>query len=452
MSTKTEKLRVVFTGHTGLLKSAAIDRLAAEFRRRHPTWNVSSYLAEAGIQNTSTFLKRSLPTQQDEWRRSVVSAINSWRHSNPRPDVAFLSLHLTYHWHNHIFSPLSWRLRSSPDAVDAGGSASPEFEDTLIKWVCETFQPHYFITLMDDIQAVQARIKTHTFRLRDLLKWRNIEIMMTDILSRRSSAPGSQVNEASFPYEFCPSVAIRHPATMLYRYLAEPKVLRVYTSFRISHIRRHKGAARKQMIAELDSFRSELNKRFTVFDPLTIDEIPIEIAYEEAKKKSQKKIIRVAAADQWQIPPAGTLCAEPRRTHDLALDDVKEIVTKASKAEKCELERHVEKRDFRMIDQADCVVIYRPTYGGGDWSRGTYHEALYAHATGKPLLVIHDPKDDGPLSSSALGIELAKEDYYEATPHLHKPNEQKKALAWLIRELDQRAPNWLKNRLGSNAP
>jgi|GEM_PF-4705861 len=438
------KLRVVFTGHSGLHRTKVLETLATEFRRVYPKQTVSLYIAEDEIDDIPLFLRQGLTDQKTTWQRSIVHTIERWE--KDAPDFAFLALHLTYHWHSHVFSPLSWRIPKL--------SSDDRLEDTLMKWVGQRFRPHYFVNLIDDIQAVQSRITTQKLLLRDLLKWRNAELMMTDILSKSGRTAVSHhppCDEAKFPYEYSPLVAIRHPSSVVRRYLMQPKVLRVYASFPIGVVRRAKGKKRRRMVQEIDVFRATLSRHFTVFDPLTIDEHPIQIAYERDQGGNRRSIL-LKEDDQWQLGGPRRMLSEARHTARLSVNDVAEVATKLGKAGKSEIERHIERRDERLIDQADCVVIYRPTRDRKDgWSAGTRVEAHHALRMGRPIFVIRDPANDGELAPDALGIELAEHDHYEKTANLADPKNQKIALRWVIRELNRRAPEWITRRLGAGA-
>jgi nucleoside 2-deoxyribosyltransferase len=62
-----------------------------------------------------------------------------------------------------------------------------------------------------------------------------------------------------------------------------------------------------------------------------------------------------------------------------------------------EIDNQIAQRDYRLIDQVDCVVIYRPSMRKRGWDLGgTRLEYMHAVETGKPVLVIRD-KIDGPL-------------------------------------------------------
>lgn len=439
MDGKGEPLRVVLAGHSGLSKKTVAENLKKEILRNEPEATVVIACAEDFIFDVPTFLARNRPDQVIEWRDSLSRVIDHWEMEGPKADYSFLLMHLTFQWHSHLISPLSWMLppRSPIGAPDA-------LEDTLIEYAINKFQPHYFVTLIDDIQAVQARIRKHgyEFRLRELLRWRDTETLMADILGKHAAR---RVNSKHYPFENSPIVAIRHPPSMLYKFLRKRDVPRVYASFPIGTPRSiNDNDARQKVMAEIDRFRSILHDEFTVFDPLTIDEFPLQ----DVSKKSPSIL---AAEEQWPISAAHTLCGEDRGRMELRADDLEEVVAKLGGDEgKNEIARQTERRDFRLIDQSDFVIIYRPTYykeKDGNWSRGTYHEALYSKGGGKPFIVVRDRENDSSLAADTLGLELSPASVYDEISNLHVPEQQDKALSEVIRRVRDRSSRFVSHRL-----
>jgi nucleoside 2-deoxyribosyltransferase len=433
--------RIIIAGHSGLLKRAVVKRLCAEITSNEPGAKIEIIGVEDDILDLPTFLERDLADQKIEWRDSIHQRVTKWQSHQSKAKYSFLLMHLTFQWHSHLVSPLSWMI--SP--IDA--SAKTALEDTLYKYAIEIFKPHRIVTLIDDIQAVQQRMGQHgyEFRLRELLRWRDTETMMADVLSKHTVDP---INSRLYPFDNSPIVSIRHTPNMLYKYLCKPEIPRVYASFPVGSPRiLEDQTKREEVMQEIDRFRSKLREHFTVFDPLTIDEFPLQYAFARAGSEKQ---LQLSAIDQWPIPPEQTLCNEPRKTIELARDDVEEVVTKLGGQEgKNEIARQTERRDFRLIDQSDFIVIYRPTYlkkMDGEWSRGTYHEALYANRVGKPFIVVRDSKNDGSLAADTLGVELTRAQLCDSFTDLQLPENQEKALDDVIQRVQHRARSAISHR------
>ncbi len=60
--------------------------------------------------------------------------------------------------------------------------------------------------------------------------------------------------------------------------------------------------------------------------------------------------------------------------------------------------RNIRARDFRLIEQSEGVIFFRPTLRS-EWSRGVSEEFNFALQTIKPTCVIRDKKD-GPIFQS----------------------------------------------------
>lgn len=475
-------LTVVFTGHTGLEKRRVLDRLCEFIYSKDPDWCDLKDIPNQSFRETrekelaqvygaedildSTFLTRPARDQQDLWRTTFLKALNRWKYEQPRPKFAFLSLHLTLQSHSQFFSPLAWRI-------------PPDFEDTLVKHLSEDFRPRHCITLIDDVYTVQRRIREHgyNFRLIELLRWRNVEMMMTDLLAQHVIPNECRIEDRErYPFEHSPVIAVRHPTSMLHSFLLAPEIPRIYASYPISEPRRiAEKTGSNAPIQEINRFRSALHEKFTVFDPLSIDERPMQIlmskapkfeeanlrsVIDEALSKSGKEGIDLApelersikahvgvnqsdeivlrAANMWPGIECETLSGDDPTDARLSLNEVEEIATEIGE-EGSEIDRQIRSRDYRMIDQADYIIVYRPTYCRKEWSGGTYHEVLYARAVGKRSIIIRDPESDGPLADPPFGLDLPPRDVFDKVRNLDLPENQAQVLSAVADDIAESA-------------
>lgn len=437
-------LRVLFAGHTGLGKTShVLPRLRQYVYSQDSAWqNTTSsadrdlrekelaqqFDAEDQLKLMHTFLNLGWRGQRDAWLRSVRQAIQDCNEAEPSPRFAFLSLHLSYQWHSGFFSPLSW------------GSVDHQSLTSAIDLIREEFRPDYCICLIDDIQAVQERLAAEIhLRLRELLTWRNVELLLTDLLAHETILrPGRQRWLVEFPFEYSSLFAIRHPPEALYRFLVEPSCPRLYASFPISRTR---GTAEYR--AEIDRFRNGLHERFAVFDPLTIDERPLLALLGEPNDG----VVVLNAEDRWPIPAERTLCGEgPKAYGHLRADEIREITTRASSMTKSELDRTIEARDFRLIDQADALVVYRPLFLRGELSGGTRAEMVYAQRSGKPVFLVHDRDLDGEINPETFDVEFVGDQVIDEYGHLDDPGTQRQALDRLFAKIGDQAQNLTSRR------
>jgi adenylate kinase len=231
------------------------------------------------------------------------------------------------------------------------------------------FKPTVIVTLIEDSYDVTKRIEDKertegtgsrcTFA--EALSWRTVETMFGDLLSRNIS----DRNIEHFV------VARKHAPEMVYRLLFERYFLRVYAAFPISATR-HQNKA----VSEINAFRKRLCDEFTVFDPVTIDEYPV-------TRTTPPKVKR------W-----------PMENIQLTVDGIRKMRVGDFTKLKADILRIIEARDFTLVNQSDCVVAFRPYYGGReDPSKGVDREMLEAHRAGKPVFVVHDDEKDGELTA-----------------------------------------------------
>jgi len=154
----------------------------------------------------------------------------------------------------------------------------------------------------------------------------------------------------------------------------------------------------------------------------------------------------LSAQDRWTIPAELTLCREPSRDFHLNTDELNEIA-KHSEGERTVIDRTIRDRDFRLIDQCDCVVVYRPQFQKGEWSGGTKAEVAYARHKGRVALLVHDPDLDSELTPDAFDLEFREgPDLFNQIGNLADPSNQEKVLDQVIQRLNTLAPELIKPR------
>lgn len=453
-----DELRVVFTGHTGLRKRTVLLRLAKHIYAQDKDWCEAGELTNPEIQkkrgnelvgiygaedkiDTDTFLQLTERDQQRVWRGSILDAMSSWKSADPKPKYAFLSLHLTFQVSSLFFSPMAWKI--------PGGEHPPAPKNVLINCLQE-FDPHYFVTLIDDVHIVQKRIrkKQFEFRLIELLRWRNVETLMTDILAQLVIGKGNRPEDSEkYPFERSPVVAVRHPTDMLLKFLSKPELPRIYASYPISNPRQIAAdTGSMDSIDEINRFRKFLHDRYTVFDPVTIDEKPLQFLLKQHGPADGDELT-LTADKWWPMQDNDSLVGEESADVSGLLGfDLKEIGTEVGE-QGSEIDRQIRQRDFRLIDQADCVVIYRPTYRKKLWSTGTYHEMLYAHDDAKKrVFVIRDPEADGSLNKPPFQVNMPKRNIFDDVAGLDNPANQQIVLEKVCEEIDKIADQFTKNR------
>ncbi len=458
-------MRIILAGHSGINKKSVINSLSSQLPKGV---TVQAYFAEDEIRpDVDLYRPNELGTiWYNSFRKHVVQP---WRNSRQASDIEIISMHLSWYVASHFFSPILSNNRSE-----------------IFEFLRDDFKPNFVIPLIDNVYRCQKRMWDHQirfyFRLGEILRWRNLEVILADMLADAVAEPQHSLRSpASYPFERSPVFAIDHPVTSLTRYVLKPEEPRVYLSYPITEPRFLGSTGDKSAILETNEFRHYFTKAFTAFDPVTIDELPLkEIADQhdlrrieaaqslqdalfgqtlfskaESDELKQARLrtflstwldkdarLTLRSSDLWPRDDSevkySLIGTPPAPEQELSYQEVRGITVGGdSDDEHSELARQVRLRDFRLIDQSDCVIVFRPTRGKERWSDGTAAEARYALDTRKRLFVIHDEKD-APLRSPPFGQDLAEHNRVEVSG---LENEEKRS------EVFDQVQNLIRSRL-----
>lgn len=234
------------------------------------------------------------------------------------------------------------------------------------------FRPDVAVTLIDDVQNVQHRLGFKRgghdwLRLRELVTWRNVEISNGDLFLRSCAIDAPRKNFV---------LGIRHPVKTVVELLTRPDLPAIYSGHPISHIRRLPHAEQKMAISEIEQFKEHLRSVGPVLDPATIDELALVRLRESA---TDSALITYRQSMHWPVSSAGTLSDSAEFPSDIVLDRLE--VEEASS----DVRRLVHFRDYRLMDQSDCLISYRPNWAGEDHG-GVTAEFRFAKMTAMPRL------------------------------------------------------------------
>lgn len=228
-------------------------------------------------------------------------------------------------------------------------------------------RPDIYVTIIDDVPDVKERLdqeypgKRYTYK--DVMVWREEEILTTSIYA-------ALTHKLHFVF------ARKHPVETLYKLLFEPGIPRIYASFPISAV-----IDKTEIIAEINRFKDELVKHFTVFDPYTIGEKKLDYKVKAAQKAGQKII-------EYEIE--GKVLSIP-------LEDVLPILT--------DIDDQIIARDLSLVDQSEAVVAFYPCFEDGTpiHSAGREREVQYARDSGKRVYLIwpSTKQEPGPFEKDA---------------------------------------------------
>jgi len=330
-------MRVVVTGQVGLEKKPFLEQVV-DLAARNGT--------EATLCHIGDMMYREAPdvapgrildlpiSRLNALRRAVFRDVLT---AAERSDNIIVNTHATFRWRHGLF---------------------PAFDHDLIL----KLQPNMFITLVDNVDSVHLRlIRDHNtdHSLKDLLVWREEEILATEVLATVTRGFG------------CFYMAARGQAyrnvEAFYRLIFEPKFKKVYASFPMSHVR-----GQSKIREEIERFRRTMADHFTCFDPGDLEEKELQDAAVKAAEENRRYVT---------IPVLG----EPVQF------EVAQILEAAG-----DINGQIYARDFKFIEQADMIISYIPADEAGKplISSGVERELQHAHESAKEAFVIWRSKTE----------------------------------------------------------
>ena len=213
-----------------------------------------------------------------------------------------------------------------------------------------------YICLIDSAEVLHARLsRKHSIQhsLKDLLVWREEEVLGTEMLCRG-------INEKT-PF-YCLARGCKKETTeTFYRLIFESSRKKAYLSFPMTHVVDMPGIK-----AEIGKFRESMKRLFICFDPGDLEEAYLPVYAHKAAVKG---------ADFIEVDALG-------ETVKLDLDQVRQI--------EGDINSQIYARDFMLIDQSDMIVSFIPTLDDGRAaiSSGVERELQHAHEAAKEVYVI----------------------------------------------------------------
>ena len=336
-------MRVVITGQVGLDKKPFLNRVAAiAADQGHETtvYNIGQRMyAEAPDVAPGRILDLSL-SRLNSIRRCVFKDVLAACASHAPGDAAshlLVNTHATFRWHHGLFYAFDY------DQMEA-------------------LAADLYVTLVDNVDRLHYRLVRdghvdHT--LKDLMVWREEEILATEMLSQIVRGHG------------CFYVMARSDsdstAEAVARLFCRPRTSKAYLSFPMSHV---KGSL--ELLKQIDDFRRQMKRYLTCFDPGDIDEKHLgEMALRAAE--AGHRTVRAGPADRRAVMDTNQL-----------IDIIPDI------------DGQIYARDFKLIDQADMIVSLIPVLGDGrpGLSSGVERELQHAHEATKEVFVIWIPRED----------------------------------------------------------
>ncbi|MFH1616859.1 MAG: AAA family ATPase [Planctomycetota bacterium] len=323
-------MKVVVSGTVGVDKKAYLAKvcdLAGKDGRDVLLCNVGDMMyAEAPDIAKGRILDISLKRLQ-QLRRSVFKDIIAKSHNC---DHLIVNTHATFRWRHGLFPAVDFDLMRE-------------------------LSPDMYICLTDSADAVHVRLAEHPIEhsLKDLLVWREEEILGTDMLRRGI--------DEKVPLYCLARGAQQDTAETFYRLVFEPERKKAYLSFPITHV-----VDIPQVRSNIDKFRYTMKQALICFDPGDLEEAYLPY------------YARLAAERGEDFIELAVLGVKTR----FDLNDIRQAVK--------DIESQIYARDFMLIDQSDMIISFIPAAaeGGAILSSGVERELQHAHEAAKEVYVI----------------------------------------------------------------
>jgi len=330
-------MRIVVTGQVGLDKKPFLDRVAAIARSQGhdaTVFNIGQMMyAEAPDVGGGKILDLPL-SRLTSLRRSVFKDVFAACASARPAEHVIVNTHATFRWRHGLFY-----------AFDVDQT--------------KTLSADLYITLVDSVDRVHRRLVRdghvdHT--LKDIMVWREEEILATELLSQIVGRHGCfYVMARTDSDETVEAVA---------RLFCHPKMKKTYLSFPMSHV-----MGSGELIRLIADFRLQMKRYFTCFDPGDVEE-----------KELGELALRAAEAGHRTVqtgPPGEQTVMDTNQLIDIIPD----------------IDGQIYARDFKLIDQADMIISLIPALSDGrpGLSSGVERELQHAHEATKDVFVIWLP-------------------------------------------------------------
>jgi len=327
-------MRVVVTGQVGLDKADFLQhvvRVAAEGGLDVALFNIGQRMyAEAPDVASGRILDLPL-SRLHGLRRSVFKDVLA---AAARHEHVIVNTHATFRWRHGLFSAYDF------DQMQA-------------------FDADLYVTLLDNIDRVQYRLVRdghvhHT--LKDLMVWREEEMLATELMSQVARGDGR--------FYVWARGRDGDTAEAFVRLVFRPPYRKMYLSFPMTRL-----TASSELLPEIEAFRREMKKHFTCFDPADVEEKELCTLALEAAQEGLRSL-EVG-------PPGQRVTVQTSQLMDIMAD----------------IDGQIYARDFKLIDQADtiCSLIPAGPDDRPELSSGVERELQHAHEATKEVFVIWRP-------------------------------------------------------------
>lgn len=391
---------IFLTGTTGTEKQAVLESLQAYAQshglirpREVEIFSIENELRDSLQTDLETFFDIfSAREQQRLWAEAGSQIAARLRGMSVLPRYAFVTFHYNFFDRSRVFTPVAW---------------------APLREIAELAQRYIFITLQEDSYVMWARVNQRMrppgLRLRECVAWQSIESSATRLCAQEL-IPGTY--NPRVPRHFV--VSVNHSPATLARLAFDPNAKRAYLCFPITAAR-----DRPHVVSpdDVNAFRYRVQDDYNIvaFDPLGIDEEILNRKLSQLQSAVNPAAdVVIAPGERWPIPE------DRRLLQDTVLQRLGRqtvaypITIPREQVEEAQMPAHWEiaPRDLGWIDMAECLVAYRP-YWGGTTHGGVFTELVYSMTTGRRVFAYDPLQDAGPDKSPFAGRIRRTQDEHE---------------------------------------
>ena len=346
-------MRVLFMGQTGIDKKRHLNALKdlcdARGQAIDAVFNIGDIMYEESLTAGKPIREGKildLPLAElDLLRRLAFTRIS---HASLGMENVFVNSHAVFRWNNQLFRA---------------------FEISEL----EAFQPDMMITLIDDVEAVKLRLDeikvtgglpaTTAYNLKDLLVWREEEILASETLASILRVPHYVLGV------WLDTRVTATPLDIAFSLIFQPWKKKAYISYPISNAQ-----SKPDMWSKVLRFRKITRSYLTAFDPLMIGE-----------KRLHRQMLRCRV----ELPGSTELTCDVRgKEIRLNLQEIEAVAP--------DIDGQIVARDYKLIDQAEMIVAYFPTDldGAPLVAGGVQSELEHAAASTKEVVIVWEASRD----------------------------------------------------------
>ncbi|MGH2353773.1 MAG: hypothetical protein ACRDI2_15830 [Chloroflexota bacterium] len=341
-------MRVLCTGMSGTGRTGYVHGVAELARQHGQTLHLFDvrdtmfHLArERGEALEEETILDVFPTALGAYRAAALERITAEVKALPPDDSWILVTHATFSWNYSIVPGLD-------------------------VYYLNLLEPDTYVTITDGILSIRQRLTEERWSrvtINNLLWWRDVERAATELMAAWQRKPHYLIGRRQGP-------------ETLYRLIFEPQVATTYLSYPMTHLEG------EELLAGLERFRQQLRQRMVVFDPAAVDDFTLDqdapVGFSDGSVQAREiGSILVSAKLEGPVAPVavpnslggiggvGGLASKSGRARELILDATPAGEHGEARPENPENLDHIDgqivDRDYKLIEQAQTVVVYYPT-------------------------------------------------------------------------------------------